>query len=163
MDRVTSLPQAMVAIKICGEISSRIKALAAEVESETAKLTELGSQIRGFFVEETFSLETKSEAPKSAEDAGISVPTSLNPALLPSLPPKKLYEKAIALIEASADPNGLTFREIKEAWCALKWKGHDNPKLDSSIRDALKTARKSESNKTIQHGGSRNGKFRIVA
>jgi hypothetical protein len=147
------------ALASCAASVKKIQALAQESVDEMAKLKELTTQIDDFIAAEEVEFEADQPLATAAE-AGLKVPMTLDAQKLPAIPPKQNYQKIVAILEASANPEGITVEEIVRTWRDLGWRHAQSPNLLGIARDAIKTAQRVRLD--VAHTGGRNGRYRIV-
>lgn len=85
----------------------------------------------------------------------------VNHSKLPKSEPRQMYERVKALIEAAADPQGISFPDIVAAYQKIKWRDWNDEELPKKIRDAIKNLRK-QLNERLTHTGERGGKYMIT-
>jgi len=152
MRKIDSIPALITSTQRAQAASRRIEELEKELKEQFKIIEEESVEIRGFFGE--INLDP---TPPTAE---VFLPEFINQALLPTTPPKKKFEKVLAIIKATKNPDGISFRELVEVWKALQWEDWHSEKLDQKLRDAIKTAR-TVGNINIQHSGGHGGKFTV--
>jgi len=85
----------------------------------------------------------------------------INTAKLPKSEPRQMYERVKALIEATADPEGIAFPDIVASYQKIKWRDWNDEELPKKIRDAIKNLRK-QLKERLSHTGERGGKYMIT-